>query len=273
MRVLLQEVVMNTLYKQQRRIAEFVSANDEPSHFSSLSVKQSVSARFSAAQRLQVYRNNFLISLREALAAVYPVIHKLVGDEFFQHLAREYIQLYPSRTGNLHDVGDEFADFLKSFPGVETLPYLADVARLEWAYHRVFHTSEQQVLNIGELASLDEAQTAGLVFQVSRGCVFFASDYPVLRIWQANQDGNEEMIVSIDEGGDRFVVVRHGTEIEFHPLQVGVFALLESLAQNRSFAKACERALNVDANCDIAAALRFLVQQKIVVGFSCSHHE
>jgi hypothetical protein len=274
MRMLLQEAVMNTLHKQQRDFARFMTENaDESSRLSSLILKQSESPRFSPEQRLQVYRNNFLISLREALAGVYPVIRKLVGDEFFQHVTREYVRQHPSRSGNLHDFGDEVANFLQDFRGLEALPYLADVARLEWAYHQVFHTSEQRVLNIGELASLDEAQTAGLVFQVSSGCVFFASDYPVLSIWQANQDDNEEMTVSLDEGGDQLVVMRDGQQIEFHSLPAGVFTLLESLAQNKPFAQACEHALNLDANCDIAAALRFLVQEKIVVGFSYAHIE
>lgn len=272
MQVLLQETVMSTLHKQQRDMAQFITANvDQQSNPSRLAIKQSDSARFSAAQRLQIYRNNFIISLREALAGVYPVVQKLVGDEFFQHLVHEYVQRYPSRTGNLHDFGDEFASFLQDFPGLEALPYLPDVARLEWAYHQVFHTSEQRVLKIGELVSLGEQQTAGLIFQISSGCIFFASDYPVLGIWQANQAGNDELTVSLDEGGDQFVVVRHGQQVEFHPLRAGVYALLESLAQNKNFAEACEHALSVDAQCDIAAALRFLVQQKIVVGFSHSN--
>jgi hypothetical protein len=266
---------VNTLHKQQRCFAQFLVAGDkEQINTSALSLKQSASNQFKDSQRLQVYRNNFVISLREALASVYPVIQKLVGEEFFQHVAREYVQRYPSRTGNLHDFGDEFADFLDSFPGLDALPYLPDMARLEWAYHHVFHATEDNVLNLSALAAVDEKQMAGVTFQRSNSCVCLASDYPILHIWQANQNEQDSAqtieSVSLDEGGVRLVVLRHGQNIEFRPLSVGVFALIEALAKNKTFAQACDITLEVEIDCDIAAALQFLVEQKIVSGFSFS---
>ncbi|NOX91868.1 MAG: DUF2063 domain-containing protein [Gammaproteobacteria bacterium] len=262
---------MNTLREQQRCFAQFVVAGDDESFVSeTLALKQSPSSHFKDAQRLQIYRNNFVISLREALMGVYPVIYKLTGEEFFQHVAREYIRHHPSRTGNLHDFGDKFAGFLQAFPDLEALPYLPDVARLEWAYHQVFHTAEDGVLNLSALAALDEKQTASLTFQLSNCCVWLTSDYPVLRIWQVNQNDQEELTVSLDEGGVQCVVLRHGQQIEFYPLSVGVFTLIDSLAKNNVFAQACEDALEAEADCDIAAALQFLAEKKIVSGFSHS---
>jgi len=257
---------MNTLREQQRSFAQFIVNGEDGGDTPETPVlKQSPSSQFKDIQRLQIYRNNFVISLREALAGVYPVIHKLVGEAFFHHVAREYIQHHPSCTGNLHDFGDKFADFLQAFPGLEALPYLPDVARLEWAYHQVFHATEGEMLN---LSALDEKQMASLTFELSSHCVWLSSDYPVLRIWQANQDGQEGTTVSLDEGGVRYVVLRHGPQIEFHLLSAGVFTLIDSLAKSNTFAQACEDALGVEADCDIAVALQFLVTQKIVNGFS-----
>jgi hypothetical protein len=260
---------VNTLHEQQRRFAKCILASDDERHemiFPNL--KCTPSSLFTDAQRLQVYRNNFAISLREALVGVYPVLQKLVGEAFFQQVAREYVQRYPSRTGNLHDFGDAFADFLNTFPSLEDLPYLPDVARLEWAHHQVFHAVEDNVLNLESLAALTEEQMAGLRFQLSSNGVYLASDYPILRIWQTNQDGHEGADVSLDEGGVQCVVLRHGEQIEFHPLDAGVYALIGGLAQDKLFSQACEEALAADANCDIAAALQFLVGQKLVSGFS-----
>jgi len=66
------------------------------------------------------------------------------------------------------------------------------------------------------------------------------------------------------------VVLRHGQQIEFHPISIGVFTLIDSLEKNNTFAQACEDALEAEADCDIAATLQFLVAQKIVSGFSRS---
>lgn len=259
---------MNTLHEQQRRFAQFIFADDDQrSRLATPALKQSSSNQFKDAQRMQIYRNNFALSLREALAGVYPVIQKLVGEAFFEQLAREYVQRYPSRTGNLHDFGDEFASFLHDFPGLEELSYLPDVARLEWAHHQVFHSAEDKVLNLEALAAVDEQQLGKLRFQLSSHCVCLASDYPVLRIWQANQEGQDDTPVSLDEGGVQYIVLRYGLQIEFHPLTPGVFALIDALAREMVFEQACEAALAADADCDIAAALQFLVAQKIVSGF------
>ena len=52
-------------------------------------------------QRLQVYQNNFKLSLTSNLSAIYPVIEKLVGNKFFNYACNEFISLYPSQHGNL----------------------------------------------------------------------------------------------------------------------------------------------------------------------------
>ena len=269
----LREAVVNTLREQlreqQRAFAQrVINGVADSVDGGALVLKKSAQNRFSDSQRLQIYRNNFVISLREALAGVYPVIHKLLGDEFFEHAAREYSQTYPSRTGNVHDFGDVFSTFLQDFPGLESLPYLPDVARLEWAYHRVFHTQETKALNIGALSTLNETQLMDLEFELSSSFCHLASEFPILHIWQSNQSGHEPEKVSLDEGGIKLVVVRHGQQIEFHPISDGVFALVKSLSRSETFLQACGEALKVESDCDVGMALQFLVEQKIVCGFS-----
>jgi hypothetical protein len=74
--------------------------------------------------------------------------------------------------------------------------------------------------------------------------------------------------ISLDEGGVNLVVIRHGQHIEIHSLSAGVFTLLDALAKNSAFAQACQLAIARDPECDMAAALHFLVAQKIVTGYS-----
>src|SRR5687768_16032631 len=105
-----------------------------------------------AGERLQVYRNNVFISLRQALADVYPVVQRLVGEEFFNQLARRFVREHPSRSGNLHDFGREFAGFLATLPDLTELPYLPDVAALEWALHEVFHEAEARPFDFSTLS-------------------------------------------------------------------------------------------------------------------------
>jgi len=257
------------LREQQRAFVAHVfdTENGPLEHFA---LKNTGHDQFSDAQRFQIYRNNIFIGFREALSGLYPAINKLVGDEFFHHVAREYIVQHPANSGNVHAFGEAFPDFLSGFPGTENLAYLPDVARLEWAYHRVFHAQESAVLNVQELSLLDEDATERLRFQLSSSCCVLSSAYPVLKIWQMNQEGNGDLEVDLNEGGVQFVVIRSGSDVVFEPLNEAVFTFLHSLSQDRLFVDACAEALAVDSDCDVGAMLKSLIEQRLLTGFSCS---
>jgi Putative DNA-binding domain len=74
--------------------------------------------------RLAIYRNNVVHNYYEALRAVFPVVERLVGEEFFGHAARRYALACPSRSGDIQAYGESFPEFLAALPGASGLPYL-----------------------------------------------------------------------------------------------------------------------------------------------------
>jgi hypothetical protein len=84
-----------------------------------------------AERRLAIYRANAAASVAAALSGAYPVLRQVVGDGFFAGLARGYQRDAPSTSGDLTDYGEHFAGFIDGFPHARSLPYLADLARLE----------------------------------------------------------------------------------------------------------------------------------------------
>src|SRR3990167_10192357 len=88
---------------------------------------------------LAIYRNNIFATLMHTLKATYPLTLVLLGKDFFAMAAREYIRQYPSRSGNLHDYGEYFGNFLATYQPVHELIYLAEVAEFEWAFHTIYH--------------------------------------------------------------------------------------------------------------------------------------
>lgn len=269
----LQPEHLRQLHEQQRAFVSQVLGDEKLSPESQalpLSLKNTEQSHFSDAQRFQLYHNNIVIGFRAALTGIYPVVNKLVGDEFFHHLAREYSYQHPSHSGNLHAFGEFLPTFLIDFPGVDNLFYLPDVARLEWAYHRVFHAQEDAVLNIQKLTSLDEEESSRLRFKVSSSCRVLSSAFPVLKIWQMNQQGSTGEEVDIDEGGVQLVVRRLGADVVFEPLNKAIFTLLRSLSEGWLFVEACEEVVAVDPDCDIGAILKELIERRLLTEFSCS---
>ena len=92
-----------------------------------------------AAARLGVYINHFQVTLTDVLETTFPVVRQLVGDPFFRMVARHYVRDAPPRHPCLFQYGGGFPGFLERLPEVRSLPYLADVARLEWAINEAWH--------------------------------------------------------------------------------------------------------------------------------------
>ena len=85
----------------------------------------------SATERLGVYKNNVYSTLIDALAATFPAVERLVGNEFFRYAAREYIAIHAPSSPMLLGFGHKFPRFLSRFAPAATVPYLPDVAELD----------------------------------------------------------------------------------------------------------------------------------------------
>ena len=220
-------------------------------------------------RRLQVYRNNMFTSLSAALRAVYPVVERLVGEQFFPYAASEYIRHHPSASGDLHDFGADFASFLNTFEPTAQLIYLPDVAALEWAYHRVFHAAGHSPLDLARLQQVPEQRYGEIKFKPHPASWLLASVYPVLHIWQVNQDDYKgEQTVDLAAGGHKLLVIRRDLDIEIHQLEEGEYALLQALADDHDFASACSQALAVQPDYDVAAGFRQHVVHGTLVDFT-----
>jgi hypothetical protein len=205
----------------------------------------------------EVYRNNALTNFTEALRAVYPVVERLVGVEFFAHVARRYVRDTPSVRGDLHRFGASFPELLAVHPACRELVYLPDTARLEWSVHEAFHAADHTPLDLSRLAAVPPNRYDALRFCLHPACRLLASPYPIHRIWQVNQtDAAEAATVDLAEGGVRLLVARPSAGVELELLSTAEFAALSAFACNEALGTALERALQEDAAFDAGQFLR-----------------
>lgn len=147
-----------------------------------------------AADRLNIYRNNVAITLVRALRLAYPVVDKLVGPEFFDGVARAFIGRHPPQTAYLSDYGAEFADFLDLFPRAAELAYLPDVARLEWAVNLSLNALDAPALDMAALTDLAEGDHGRVRFLRHPAVRLLSVHYPVDAIWRAVLADNDEAL-------------------------------------------------------------------------------
>ena len=223
----------------------------------------------SPAMRLGFYRTNVFENYRKALAATYPAVEKLVGHGFFAGLAEEYIHRYPSRSGDVGQHGEQFAEFLRRHACARELPYLSDVARLEWSIDESFNEAEHAPLALERLAGVPEGQHERLRFLLARSCRLMSSLFPVHRIWQMCQpdfdgDGN----VDLREGGADLLVRREGFRVMVETVRPGEFAMLAALSTGHEFAEAHDLARGVDTGFDPTAFLQKHVLSGVLADFA-----
>lgn len=85
------------------------------------------------AAALDIYRNTIESVLGNALRLTFPAVERIVGPDFFHALGLAFAREHPPASGCLDDWGAEFPNFVADFPPASSVPYVADVARLEWA--------------------------------------------------------------------------------------------------------------------------------------------
>ena len=117
-----------------------------------------------APRRFAVYRNNVTSALANAVAGSFPAVRRIVGEDFFRAMARDYVRAEPPTSPVLHDYGTTFPDFIARFAPAAPLPYLPDVARIERRWFEAYHAEEADPLPPAALSGLGEAELPGLTF-------------------------------------------------------------------------------------------------------------
>lgn len=195
-----------------------------------------------AVRRLQVYRNNYLESLLDAMASVYPAVQRLVGEESFRGTVLQYIKSHTPCSGDIHDYGQEFSSFLRSLIDQANLQYVIDVARFEWLYHCVFHAEEKTILDVSALGSIPEQDLDRFILELHPASALFESAYPVISIWQlatsATDGDNDE--IEVTGGGTLALIARRRLEMEFQLLDRPEYEFLSAVDAGKSILVAFE---------------------------------
>lgn len=139
-----------------------------------------------AGKRFDVYRNNVVVGLIDALIAAFPVLHKLVGDPFFKAMGGIYVRNHPPTSPLMMHYGAEMPSFLKGFAPVAHLPYLPDVARLEIALRASYHAADSTALDATRLAALSPDALFMARFTFAPSTRLLSSRHPLYGIWAAN---------------------------------------------------------------------------------------
>jgi hypothetical protein len=255
---------MSELASLQRRFGSGLDAVDAKADTLDMFLGEAEHVR----RRFAIYCANTLANAVKAIEAAYPVVAKIVGDEYFGGLARQYRLRFASRAGDLNEYGECFADFLAGFAPVQDLPYLPDVARLEWLVHRAHYAANAPPFDPASLVSVPLQQQLELRPRVHPACYVMHSIYPIARIWEVHQAKYSGTFQGDFSHEPSYVLVsRPGFRAEVACISAAEAAFLSAALGDATLASALSAAQERDASFDLGSSLLKWVQSSLIVGF------
>lgn len=249
---------MTELQEIQTRIAAAINKNDLAAAIAVIQPQGMLSSQ----ERLRIYQNNFEVGLIHSLKDTYEVCHALVGDEFFTAMARTYVQLTPSRSPNINMYGENFAEFIADFSPANSLPYLSDVARLEWAWLKAFNGFNNHSLSVSHFEKLLELDIEKIIFSPPKNATLLSSNFPIHRIWNMHHHGDENTI-SLTEGGIKLLIWRQETQMRMDTINSSQWLFLTCLQEDLSLPAIYQK---MQSHMDETAFLNFL-QNAVIQGW------
>lgn len=225
-------------------------------------------------RRFSVHRNNVIVSLIDDLAESFPVTQAIVGTDFFRALARERVRADPPSSPILIRYAHAFPDFIAGFAPAASIPYLADVARIEALHVHAYHAADAAVVGPEDYRSLgaDPGRLSRTCVDLHPACRYFSSRFSAHAIWAAHQ-GLDDM-AQADIGGidtnvaQDVVVTRAGYDILTSVLPAGGVAFLASLRGGHTLSAAMADALASDACADPGTLFSVLIELDLAVSLS-----
>jgi hypothetical protein len=221
------------------------------------------------AARVGIYRNHAFATLGASLQGNFPVVCRLVDKRFFAYATHEYLREHPPHSRCLVEYGADFPDFLADFEPCKALPYLADVARFEWALNIAGTVREVAPLPRQALAAVPADKAAHAALRLQPSVSYVGSRWPIDEIWQANQQ-NEVPAVDLTSGGTNLEIRRARDAVVWRRLDPATFAFRRALADGLVLAAALAAATLQDPDFDLAAALHPIFAEGLAVAHCLS---
>ncbi len=207
-----------------------------------------------ATKRFDVYRNNVAVSLTEALETAFPVIRKLVGEQFFKAMAGVFLREYPPASPLMMFYGAEMPAFLRDFGPARSLPYLSDMAELELAMRHAYHAADAAPIDAQILGQMPPDALSMARLRIAPAVHLIRSTYPIYAIYRANTvtDAPKPQMQA-----ETVLITRATFDPDMHLLDHAAADCVAALMNGVALGEAAE-------GCDIGALLGLLLAEGAV---------
>jgi hypothetical protein len=221
-----------------------------------------------ATKRYNVYRNNVTVSLIDALAAVFPATQRITGLDFFRAMARFHVRATPPTSPLLLEYGRDFPDFIERYEYARSMPWLADVARIERAWLDAYHAADAEPMDPQLLAGIPAARLADTILTPHPATRIVRSKFPAVALFAANRSDGPVGRIEATEPEDA-LITRPALEVMVRHLPPGSALFLTHLIAGESLGSAAATALARSTGFELPANIAGMIEAG---AFTAIHH-
>ena len=207
-------------------------------------------------KRFNVYRNNVITSLLEAMSQAFPIVEKLVGADFFREMSRVYIRNNPPSSPLMMFYGKNFPEFIAAFEPAQSVPYLSDIAQLEFVRRVSYFAEDAYPPEGGALAGIDPETIAERSYDLSPALNMVTSTFPIFDIWKRNFDDENH---AISQSPQDVLITRPHMEVRVEPAPSGAYILVDELRKGATLGAAVENTLEKNPTADISQIIGLII--------------
>lgn len=212
-----------------------------------------------AEKRYNVYRNNVTVSLIDAVADIFPAVQKITGQDYFRAMAREYVRARPPSSPLLFLYGQDFAEFIENFEPAKTMPYLADVARVERGWLTAYHAADIKPLDADKLGQIDPNRLADIRFKAHPATFVLQSHFPVHDIFLMNKDFMPVAPIDL-QNAQSIMLTRPQADTRLIDLQPADATFINAIiSEQKTLGEAAELAMQTNAEFNLNQAISMLL--------------
>jgi len=182
---------------------------------------------------IKIYRNNTLGSLINALLDVYPICQKILGKDYFRQIAIQHVKADPSMSNNLNNYGANLHKTIKHLTRLHdelvNMPYLIDIAKMEWQLHLCYYASDRQTFMIEAFSRLTVSQQSQVKFTLADDVFLMESSFDLYSIWQSSELQND---IEISQSQNHLVIHRKKFKPVVDSLVATDYDLISTLKYN-----------------------------------------
>ena len=197
-------------------------------------------AKADAETRLGIYAEAYRLRLIEALDTDFPVLHALLGDDEFEHMARAYIDAHPSRHFSIRWFGQHLSDFLRAALPYRDHPALGEMAAFEWTMTLAFDAADGPLITFDDMAAVPPASWPGVRFTPHASLHRLDLRWNVPAVWKAHSAGDDVNTPAENPLPVAWIVWRQDLTTYFRSLSVDEAWALDTLIAGQTFADICQ---------------------------------